>query len=188
MNNTYSCSPEDFLKNSRIPVRVLESEQAAYNEIAGIMVDTIVKNGEGRTVFICPVGPVAQYPVFVEMVNERKISLKNVWFFNMDEYLNDDDSVISIDNLLSFHAVMEELVYSKIAPELIMPAEQRIFPVPGDERSCDKLLEALGGADCCLTGVGINGHIAFNEPPAEGESITDEQFAEINSRDRKSVV
>ena len=44
------------------------------------------KNALGEnTVFICPVGPVGQYPYFVDMVNEQNISLKNVWFINMDE-------------------------------------------------------------------------------------------------------
>ena len=43
------------------------------------------KNALGEnTVFICPVGPVGQYPYFVDMVNEQNISLKNVWFINMD--------------------------------------------------------------------------------------------------------
>ena len=45
-------------------------------------------NAEGKhTVFICPVGPVGQYPYFVDLVNEQNISLKmyglsiwtNIW-------------------------------------------------------------------------------------------------------------
>ena len=46
------------------------------------MVDEIKKHNEKgeKTVFICPVGPVGQYPYFVDMVNEQNISLKNVWF------------------------------------------------------------------------------------------------------------
>ena len=48
---------------------------------------------EEKTVFICPVGPVGQYPYFVDMVNEQNISLKNVWFINMDEYLDDEETM-----------------------------------------------------------------------------------------------
>ena len=64
-----------------------------FYEMAKEMVETIeAHNQEGTTtVFICPVGPVGQYPIFVRLVNDRRTSLKNVWFINMDEYLNDDD-------------------------------------------------------------------------------------------------
>lgn len=47
--------------------------------------ENLNEKGE-KTVFICPVGPVGQYPYFVDMVNEQNISLKNVWFINMSEY------------------------------------------------------------------------------------------------------
>ena len=43
----YSCSPEEFMKNARMPVRVMESEAAMYEEIAEIMASTTEKkNGE----------------------------------------------------------------------------------------------------------------------------------------------
>ncbi|MCL2517689.1 MAG: glucosamine-6-phosphate isomerase [Oscillospiraceae bacterium] len=164
MINTYNCSPEEFWKNSRIPIRVLETEADIYEDIAEIMVETIVNNP--RAVFICPVGPINQYPLFVNKVNERKINLKNVWFFNMDEYLDEHDEIISIDNPLSFHKTMNDLVYSKVD----FPPNQRLFPIPDKERAFDQLLADLGDADCCLTGVGINGHLAFNEPPSEADS------------------
>ena len=33
-----------------------------------------------------------------------------------------------------------------------------------------KYIESRGGVDVCFGGIGINGHIAFNEPPEPGES------------------
>ena len=181
MLSTYTCSSEEFLKNARVPLRIL-SEPDMYREMGRIMADVIkAKNGE-RTVIICPVGPILQYPEFVKIVNAERISLKNVWFFNMDEYLTDDDEMIAMDNPLSFRAIMDRLLYSQIDPELAPPPEQRNFPYPGHEREYDELIASLGGADCCLTGVGINGHIAFNEPPAPEDPITDEEFGEIGTR------
>lgn len=180
--NTYTCSPQEFLKNTKLPTRVMNSEADMYEEIAQIMVDTIVNNDGKRTVMICPVGPIGQYPLFVEKVNKQKISLKNVWFINMDEYLDDNDHLIPTENPLSFRAAMERLVYSKVDSKLIMPKEQRIFPTPGKEAELDNLIEELGEVDCCLTGVGINGHIAFNEPPSSDEQITDEEYRNIGTR------
>lgn len=182
MQNIYAASPAEFLKNTKIPTRVMPTEASMYEEIAQIMVDTIVQNGANKTVIICPVGPIGQYPIFAEKVNAQNISLKNCWFINMDEYLNDDDTPIAYEDPLSFHATMDRVLYSKIKPELLMPKEQRLFPEPGSEAELDALLERLGPPDLCLTGVGVNGHVAFNEPPAKDEPITDAQFKSIGTR------
>ncbi|MBO5370050.1 MAG: glucosamine-6-phosphate isomerase [Clostridia bacterium] len=183
MTNTYTCSSEEFMQNKRMPVRIMETEQSMYEEIAQIMVDTIKeKNAKGeKTLIICPVGPIMQYPVFAKKVNEEKVSLKNVWFVNMDEYLDENEELIDRSSILSFRSTMDRLCYSQIDPELVMPESQRLFPVPGKEAEIDALIEEMG-ADLCLTGVGINGHIAFNEPPEADDPITDEGYENISTR------
>ncbi len=180
--STYTQSPEDFLKNAKLPTRVMKDEPSMYEEIADIMFNIIKNNGDEKSVIICPVGPVGQYPIFAEKVNAAGLSLKNCWFINMDEYLTDDDEVIEYENPLRFKAIMDKMLYSKISPELLMPESQRLFPEPGREAEIDKLLEELGKVDCVLTGVGINGHIAFNEPPAADEPVTDEEYRSIGTR------
>lgn len=181
MMNPYQVSAEEFLRNSRIPIRVLPTEADMYEEMADIIISTIRKNN-GHAVVICPVGPIGQYPILARKINEQQVNLRNVWFLNMDEYLDCNDRPIPDTNPLSFHGIMDRLLYSQIDPSLIMPPEQRLFPEPGQEAQIDALLEKLGGADCCLTGVGINGHIAFNEPPAPEESISDEEFRRCPTR------
>lgn len=183
MTNTYTCSSEEFMQNKRMPVRIMETEQSMYEEIAQIMLDTIKeKNAKGeKTLIICPVGPIMQYPVFAKKVNEEKVSLKNVWFVNMDEYLDENEELIDRSSILSFRSTMDRLCYSQIDPELVMPESQRLFPVPGKEAEIDALIEEMG-ADLCLTGVGINGHIAFNEPPEADDPITDEGYENISTR------
>ena len=109
----YSYSAEE-LKEGRIPVKCLGDSGEVFSEIAHIMVDTIEEHnrrGE-KTVFICPVGPVGQYPIFVRLVKERNVSLKNCWFFNMDEYLTDDKEYIDMASPLSFRGFMEREVFS----------------------------------------------------------------------------
>ena len=184
MQNTYYCSSEEFVKNSKIPVRVMQTEPAMMEEIAEIMATTIEENnvkGE-KSVIICPVGPIGQYPIFAKKVNERNISLKNCWFINMDEYLVGDDETIPYENPLSFKATMDRVLYSQVKEELLMPTSQRLFPEPKKEAEIDALFEKLGKVDLCLTGVGINGHIAFNEPPKADEAITDEEYRNIGTR------
>ena len=132
MTSTYYCSSQEFVKNSKIPVRVMKAEADMYEEIAELMASTIEKNNaEGKkTVIICPVGPIGQYPVFANKVNQRNINLKNCWFINMDEYLIGDDETIPYDDPLSFHATMDKMLYSQIKEDLVMSASQRLFPEP----------------------------------------------------------
>lgn len=89
----YSYTREELLSNNpKLPVLVMENNEAVFRSMAEEMAEEIKSHNEKgeKTVFICPVGPVGQYPFFVEKVNTEKISLKNVWFINMDEYLEDD--------------------------------------------------------------------------------------------------
>jgi len=180
--NIYTCSPEELQKNARLPLRVMETEAAMYEEMAEIMAGIIEKNQGKQTVMIVPVGPIGQYPILAEKINARRLSLKNCWFINMDEYLTDDDQTIPYENPLSFHYIMDRDLYSRIDPELVMPESQRIFPEPGKEAEIDALIDSFEKIDCVLTGVGINGHIAFNEPPEADDPITDEEYAAIGTR------
>ena len=182
MNRTYNVTPEEWKANTKIPMRVMETEESMYQEIGRIMADTIKNNGDDKTVIICPVGPIFQYTVFADIVNKERISLKNCWFINMDEYLTDDDETIDYNNILSFHQTMDRMLYSKIDKDLLMPPEQRLFPNPGQEKEIDELIESLGKVDLCLTGVGINGHIAFNESASPEDDITDEEFRNLGTR------
>ncbi|MEG2349975.1 MAG: glucosamine-6-phosphate isomerase, partial [Hungatella sp.] len=116
----YSYTKEQLLKNPKLPLICMENNQQIFQQMAEQMVEEIeAHNAKGeKTVFICPVGPVGQYPYFVDTVNEKNISLAHVWFINMDEYLDDDRQWVPIDHPLSFRGFMERTVYTKIKPEL----------------------------------------------------------------------
>lgn len=181
MKEYYYYTKEELLKNPKIPLIVMEDNPTVFRSIAEEMAAEIErknKNGE-KTVFICPVGPVGQYPYFVELVNERNISLQNVWFINMDEYLTDDKKWIPKEHRLSFRGFMDRAVYSKIKPELVMKEEQRVFPDPENTGYIPELIEKLGGVDIAFGGIGINGHVAFNEPQDE---LTGEEFLKLKTR------
>jgi glucosamine-6-phosphate deaminase len=172
---------EELLANPKLPIEVKEDNAAVFRAIAEEMAQEIKrKNALGeKTVFICPVGPIGQYPYFVDIVNKEEISLKNVWFLNMDEYLTDDKEWIPKDDPLSFRGFMDRVVYTKIKPELVMPEEQRIFPDPHNLTNMAEMIEKLGGVDICFGGIGINGHLAFNEAD---DSLTPDQFRNLHTR------
>lgn len=170
-----------LLEKPGLPITVLADNDTVFKAIAEEMADEIKRKNElgEKTVFICPVGPVGQYPFFVDIVNKEGISLKNVWFINMDEYLTDEKEWIPREDSLSFRGFMDRTVYSKIRPDLVMPQEQRIFPDPHDPERIAALIEELGGVDICFGGIGINGHLAFNEAD---DGKTPEEFKALHTR------
>ena len=110
----YYYNKEELLRDPKIQLIVMDDNQQVFKSMADEMVEEIKrKNALGETtVFICPVGPVGQYPYFVDMVNEQNISLKNVWFINMDEYLTDEKTWIPKEHKLSFRCFMDRTVYT----------------------------------------------------------------------------
>ncbi|HBG3383112.1 TPA: glucosamine-6-phosphate isomerase, partial [Clostridioides difficile] len=140
---------EDLGRDARVPLVCAADSAEVFFDLALEMVSTIREhNARGeKTVFICPVGPVGHYPYFVKMVNDQRISLKDCWFINMDEYLDDNDEWIDAANPLSFRGFMARNVYDRIDPELVMPEEQRIFPDPHDPGHIGRVIDELGGVD-----------------------------------------
>ena len=165
----YHISAQELGQGAKLPILKLGDSGEVFYEMALEMVSAIrANNAAGKhTVFICPVGPVGQYPIFVRLVNREKLSLRNCWFINMDEYLTDDGQWIDQNDPLSFRGFMARNVYGKIDPELLMPEEQRVFPDPSDLGRIPALIEELGGVDIAFGGIGITGHLAFNEPQPE---------------------
>jgi len=177
----YSYSKQELLNAPKIPLMVMEDNPTIFRSLAEEMVQEIErKNALGETtVFICPVGPVGHYPYFVDIVNQKNLSLKQVWFINMDEYLDDNKQWIAKEHKLSFRGFMDRNVYTKIKPELVMPEEQRVFPDPENIGHIPALIEKLGGVDIAFGGIGINGHVAFNEPQDE---LSPEEFLQLKTR------
>ena len=131
---------------------------------------------------IVPVGPVDQFPILARRINERRISCRRAVFINMDEYLGDDGAWIPEDHPLSFRAFMARNFYDLIEPALAPPSEQRVFPDPDAPEHIQRLIDSRGGVDACFGGIGINGHIAFNEPPERENTVPHEKFAALPTR------
>jgi glucosamine-6-phosphate deaminase len=166
-----------------VKVGVMPTAEDLYWDIAWRMFRELqqAEKESRNAVFIVPVGPVGQYERLARLCNDAGLSLRHGIFFGMDEYLTDDLQWVSEDHPLSFRAHLRREMLGPLDPALHPPDENIVFPHPEDPQAVDRLLENLEGPDLCIGGIGITGHIAFNEPPAE-EDMTAEKFAELGSR------
>ena len=113
---------------------------------------------------ILPVGPTGQYPLLAERINRERLSLAGGWFFFMDEYADDDGRAIAPEHPLSFRGTAQRVFFDRLEPELRPEPGHVVFPSEHNIEKLGKLMRRAGGIGACFGGVGIHGHVAFNEP------------------------
>lgn len=175
-------SIDELISASAGQLKITETLEELYEFLAESMVAEFRKASQGDKIvnFIMPVGPTQPYRIMAEKINYENLPLKNVRFFFMDEYVDDEkDELIPETHPLSFRGQIGGLFFNRVRPELLMPAEQVIFPRPEILAELPEMIEKLGGIEVCFGGIGIHGHIAFNEP-APGVADTDPRILEIN--------
>lgn len=157
----------ELTRLARIPFRLLPDIPHLLADFAESIADEIRgANRESRPArLILPVGPVRHYPILAEMTNRERISWRNVWVFQMDEFLDWQGRPIPTSHPLSFTGFLQRELFARIDPDLRMPDSQHIVPHPFHIDEFSEVLDKVGGPDCCFGGIGYHGHVAFNEPP-----------------------
>lgn len=115
--------------------------------------------------------PVPFYRELIRLHREEKLSFQNVITFNLDEYYG-----LPADHPESYACFMREQLFD----HLDIPAAQIHIPsgtVPSDQvfehcRQYEERIEAVGGIDFQILGIGRTGHIGFNEPGSSRDSLT----------------
>tara|TARA_R110002073_G_scaffold40547_5_gene114939 strand:+ start:29581 stop:31509 length:1929 start_codon:yes stop_codon:yes gene_type:complete len=115
--------------------------------------------------------PKGLYAELVRLHKEEGLSFKNVVSFNLDEYYP-----MEPDSVNSYVRFMKELLFNHVD---ILPEN---YHIPDGTLSKEKIadycsqyeakIEALGGIDLQILGIGGNGHIGFNESGALQNSKT----------------
>ena len=147
---------------SSLTVQIHEDKYAVSAEAARItqnyLMETLNKQDEA-TVLLATGN--SQIKFLEALTDSRKIDWSRVNFLHLDEYLNIDK-----DHPASFHTYLRAKVENKIKAksfnyllgDTLEPLQECIL--------YSKLLRRRQ-VDICFLGVGVNGHLAFNEPQAE---------------------
>ena len=174
--------PDEVIKEAKGQLVVFDTLDEVYDYLAEEMVQEFEKAAKGDRIvsFIMPVGPTQPYRLMAEKINYRQIPLKNVRFFFMDEYVDDEkDRLIPKSNPLSFRGQIGPLLFDRIRPDLLMPKSQIIFPTPENVKDLPKMIKDAGGIEVCYGGIGVHGHVAFNEP-GPGVAKSNPRILDIN--------
>jgi glucosamine-6-phosphate deaminase len=152
---------------------IIKDNYADVSEWAAqYIADKINSHGESRPFVLgLPTGstPLGVYRKLIQMNREGKVSFSNVITFNMDEYVG-----LPENHPQSYHTFMQENFFNHID---ILPENINILNgnAPDLQAECEAYeagIKAAGGIDLFMGGVGIDGHIAFNEPGSSLRSRT----------------
>ncbi|WP_063795573.1 glucosamine-6-phosphate deaminase [Paenibacillus sp. Soil750] len=105
--------------------------------------------------------PVGIYKELVDRIRRNPCSFKHVTTYNLDEYVG-----LSTENPQSYAAYMHEHLFQHLD---MLPSHIHIpnGTTHSIEKECiryETLLREAGTLDVQLLGIGLNGHIGFNEP------------------------
>jgi glucosamine-6-phosphate deaminase len=111
----------------------------------------------------------SQMEMLGDLVKAEGIDFSKVTMFHLDEYLG-----LGPDHPASFRKYLQERFVDKVGQL------KAVYFVDGDAADAEQECKKLGAIieehpiDAALVGIGENGHLAFNDPPADFE--TDEPF------------
>jgi glucosamine-6-phosphate deaminase len=155
----------------KIPVKIFETPKqgSAYvaQEIATLIREKQAKGQDCVLGMATGSTPISLYAELVRMHKEEGLSFKNVITFNLDEYYP-----LEREAFQSYWSFMHRHLFSHIDIDknnIHIPNGE--LPKEDVKKHCQKyeqMIEALGGIDLQILGIGNNGHIGFNEP---GSSI-----------------
>lgn len=134
----------------------------------------------GRANIILATGA-SQFEMLAHLVRERGIAWNRVAAFHLDEYVG-----LPIDHPASFRKYLWERFVSKLP--LPLAAFHYVNADDGDPRAeCDRLGRIISRhmIDVAFIGIGENGHIAFNDPPADLSTTRPYRVVELDAACRK---
>lgn len=144
------------------PTLHADADTMAEAMAARMRADLHAARGAGRAcTMIVPVGPIGQYARLAAAVLAEGDTLADLTLIVMDEYLDSHGRWIPASDPLSFRGH----VFRHLRDPL--PEDRRptiVVPNPEAPGAVGRVIAAAGGVDVAYAGVGITGHLAFNDP------------------------
>jgi glucosamine-6-phosphate deaminase len=113
--------------------------------------------------------PEGLYQNLIEKYNQGQVSFKHVTTFNLDEYVGLDREDVN-----SYYRYMKEKLFNHIdiAMERVHLPNGTAHDLEAECQHYEKQIQQAGKIDLQILGMGINGHIGFNEPGTSFHSST----------------
>lgn len=175
ITKNYIAKGEGADRFEKVPVQIYEKPaeavKAIAREIAELIRSKAARNEQCVLGLATGSSPIKLYQELVRMHKEEGLSFKNVMTFNLDEYLP-----MAKESVHSYHYFMHHHLFDHIdidpknihIPDGTLKSEE----IENFCQGYEKAIDAAGGIDIQILGIGRTGHIGFNEPGSTLNSKT----------------
>jgi len=176
-------TPVKSMTVDRMRVHIFESKRnlgrREADDLATLLSELIDQQGEAAVILATGNSQLA----FIEAIRSLKgVPWGKVILFHMDEYLGMSDQ-----HAASFARFIREKVVDHVHPAAFYPILGNSPDVKSELERYRRLLREFS-PDICVMGIGENGHLAFNDPPADFESKEVIRVVDLDSRCRMQQV
>ncbi len=157
----------------------LEMAEAAADEAATSIRRAIVERGQA---YLIAATGASQFEFLEALVRQPNIDWKQTVFFHLDEYVG-----MPASHPASFRRYLQERIVDRVQPGAF-------HFVNGDSSDpiaeCRRIGDLISRQtiDAAFVGIGENGHLAFNDPPANFETEEPYLVVELDEKCRKQQV
>lgn len=140
---------------------VTKDYEALSQQSAQVILETLKKYPEGLYCFAGGDTPIRTLEILVEKAKENQVDLSKASFIELDEWMGIDK-----ENTGSCFYYLNEHFWkpAAISSEHIHIFDSKAENMTDELKKADDFIQQKGGLTLCLLGVGVNGHLGFNEP------------------------
>lgn len=159
-------------------LQVFSNWETASRAAAGVLLDVVRAKPMAAICFATGNTPKQLYRELVQAVRAGQASLHEIQAFTLDE-----TGTVAEDGVPFFRRFMEEHLYDPV--ELRSEQIDALNPLAADlDQECRRYeasIRQAGGLDAVILGIGLNGHLAYNEPGSSRHSRTRRVALEASS-------
>ena len=168
MTHLIDSAATETRKFEKVPSSIFEDSNKASYDVAKEIVDTMLQKQRQGKNFVLGLAtgstPIKVYEYLVEFHQKQNVSFYNVITFNLDEYYP-----MTPESIHSYVRFMNEHLFDHldIKKENIHIPDGTLKGAENIRAFCEEYeqkIEAFGGIDLQVLGIGRTGHIGFNEP------------------------
>ena len=148
---------------------IYKDSESIGKAIASMFVNQVLSKPDSVLGFATGSSPVPAYSNMISMYKQGAVDFSKVTTFNLDEYCG-----LPYEHDQSYHYFMMANLFNgiNVPHDKIHVPNGMASDFSAEGKAYEAMIDAAGGIDLQILGIGNNGHIGFNEPDETFSSIT----------------
>ncbi len=167
--------------NKNIRLSVARSDEFEMYMITDMLKHIIDSDVNNKQVNLIMCNPCPTYRKVAYMLNELKVNCRNVKFYMMDEWADEDGNIAPLTYKAGFGYAFQEYMLKNIK-DLGFQEKNFIYHSKENTPIFSKMLEDDGEADSVYSGPGWPGHLAFIDPVEDWYKPTMEEYLQQGAK------